>query len=243
MQFDLSGYQNPDGTLATPEEDLGFWGTVGDVAMAPVRGIAGAGEAVYDLADWALQDWLPDVEDNFGFGHSKTLAGGLVQGVSQFMVGFVPGLGAASWAGRATGLATKVSKMSQAASIAGKAKTAKAITYSAQFGRSTAAGAVADFAVFDAQEQRLSNLIQQFPALQNPVTEFLAADEDDTEVEGRLKNLLEGGILGAMSEPFIMGLRAMKNARKAKRAGQDPDAALRTAYEADQVRKGEIEDS
>ena len=242
MKFDLSGYQNPDGSLQAPEEELGFWGTVGDIAMSPVRGIAGAAEGIYDLADWALMDWLPDAEDNFGLGHSKTLVGGLGQGITQFMVGFVPGLGAASWVGRATGVAAKVGKYSRAASIAGKAKTSKAIKFAGNFTKSTAAGAVADFAVFDAQEQRLSNLLQQFPALQNPVTEFLAADENDTEIEGRLKNLMEGGILGGMMEPFVMGLRSLRKARKAKASGGDPDEALRKSWEAEQARKPDADE-
>ena len=247
MQFDLSGYQNPDGSPQAPEEELGFWGTAADATVFAIgRGIAGAAEGVYDLADWALQDWLPDAEDNFGMGHSKTLMGGLVQGISQFMVGFVPGMWGVGHLGKLSGLtgvglkAGKIGKAAQAAKAAGKAKTAKAIKYSAQFGKATAAGAVADFAVFDAQEHRLSNLIQQFPSLQNPVTEFLAADEGDSEAEGRLKNLIEGGILGAMSEPFIMGLRSLRNARKAKAAGGNPDEALQKSWEAEQTRQSEV---
>ena len=232
MKFDFSQYKDPTGHLTVPsDEDLGFFGHAGDIAMAPIRGVAGAGEAIYDLADWALMDWLPDAEDNFGLGHSKTLAGGLVQGISQFMVGFVPGLGAASWAGRGLGIASKVGKMSSAAKAAGQAKKATAIQWGASFGRSVTAGAVADFAVFDAQEARLSNLLQQFPALQNPVSEFLAADEDDTEVEGRLKNLMEGGILGGMMEPFVMGLKALRAARKARQGGMTPDEAAEVAME------------
>ena len=250
MKFDFSQYKDPTGNLTPPsDEDLGFLGHAGDIAMAPVRGIAGAAEAVYDLADWALMDWLPDAEDNFGLGHSKTLAGGLVQGISQFMVGFVPGLGAASWAGRGLGLAGvglkagKIGKAVHAAKAAGQAKKATAIQWGASFGRSVAAGAVADFAVFDAQEARLSNLLQQFPALQNPVSEFLAADEDDTEVEGRLKNLLEGGILGGMMEPFVMGLRALRTARKARQGGMTPDEAAEVAMEKSGLRdKGIAQD-
>ena len=30
------------------------------------------------------------------------------------------------------------------------------------------------------------------PALKNPVTEYLAADGEDGEIEGRLKNVIEG---------------------------------------------------
>ena len=246
MKFDLSGYQNPDGSLATTDEDLGFLGTVADASVFAIgRGIAGAAEGVYDLADWALMDWLPDAEDNFGLGHSKTLAGGLVQGISQFMTGFVPGMWGVGHLGKVVGLtgvglkAGKIGKAAQAAKAAGKVKTAKAIQYGSGFAKSMTAGAVADFAVFDAQEQRLSNLIEMYPALANPVTEFLAADEDDTEIEGRLKNLMEGGILGALSEPFIIGLRAMRKARKDRAAGKNPDQALDTAWQKEQARKAE----
>jgi len=251
MKFDLSGYQNPDGSLQAPEEELGFWGTVGDMGMGVVRGVVGAGEGVYDLADWALMDWLPDAEENFGLeiGHSKTLAGGLVEGISQFMVGFVPGMWGVGHLGKVVGLAGKagkVNKAARAASIAGKAKTSKAIKFAGNFTKSTAAGAVADFAVFDAQEKRLSNLIQQFPSLQNPVTEFLAADEDDTEIEGRLKNLMEGGILGGMMEPFVAGLRALRAARKAKAEGETPNAVndkmLAKIREAEQARKPDADE-
>ena len=34
------------------------------------------------------------------------------------------------------------------------------------------------------------------PVLNNAVTQYLATDEDDTEMEGRLKNVLEGIVIG-----------------------------------------------
>ncbi len=226
MKFEFNNYLDAEGNVSpVGEEDLGFFGTLGDIAMAPVRGVAGAAEGVYDLADWALMDWLPDAEDNFGLGHSETLAGGLVEGVSQFLTGFIPGMGALSIAGKATGIASKLSSAS---------KTTK---WAASFGKSVTAGAMADFAVFDAQEQRLSNLLQQYPSLQNPVSEFLAADENDTEIEGRLKNLMEGGILGGMMEPFVIGLRAIKSNRAAKARGMTPEEAAKEAIEKNGLRK------
>ncbi|WP_266031234.1 hypothetical protein [Brucella intermedia] len=53
-------------------------------------------------------------------------------------------------------------------------------------------GALAGTVVVDPHEERLSNLIEEFPVLQNPVTEYLAASPDDSSAEGRFKNALEG---------------------------------------------------
>lgn len=55
-----------------------------------------------------------------------------------------------------------------------------------------AKGAVAGATVMDPHEERLSDLIEQFPDLQNPVTEYLASDPSDGAAEGRFKNALEG---------------------------------------------------
>ena len=53
-------------------------------------------------------------------------------------------------------------------------------------------GAVADATVFDPHEERLSNLIESVPELQNPVSDFLAAEPGDSEALGRLKSAAEG---------------------------------------------------
>jgi hypothetical protein len=86
-----------------------------------------------------------------------------------------------------------------------------------------AAGAVADFSVFQAQEQRLSNLIEAFPSLSNPVTEFLAADEDDGEIEGRFKNTIEGLGIGGLADSLLMGVKFIKR----KRAGEADEDILK----------------
>jgi hypothetical protein len=63
------------------------------------------------------------------------------------------------------------------------------------------AGAVSDLTVFDPNEGRLSDMLVEFdsPVLNNAVTQYLATDEDDTEMEGRLKNVLEGMLIGGPS--------------------------------------------
>ncbi len=171
------------------EEDSDFFDIAGDVLAAPFRGIEGAVQGAYNLADYISFDVLPDYDTRF-LGTSKTMAGGAIEGISQFATGFVPLFGLA---GRAGALA--------------KAGTAT---------KAVVAGAATDFTFFNGQEARLSNLIQQVPELQNPVTEFLAHDEDEGELEGRMKNVLEGLGLEAVAGVFIKSLKAMKKGRKVK---------------------------
>ena len=85
------------------------------------------------------------------------------------------------------------------------------------------------------QEARLSNLIQQVPELQNPVTEFLAHDADEGEIEGRLKNVLEGLGLEMAVGSFIAGLKGIKRARDVRNNGGTPEEA---AAAVDEVLQG-----
>jgi len=176
------------------EENDDFFDVAGDVLAAPFRGVEGAFQGAYNLADYISFDVLPDYDTRF-LGTSKTMAGGAVEGISQFATGFIPLFGLA---GRAGALA--------------KAGTVT---------KGVVAGAATDFTFFNGQEARLSNLIQQVPELQNPVTEFLAHDEDEGELEGRMKNVLEGLGLEAVAGVFIKSLKAIKDGRKAKGEGKD----------------------
>lgn len=81
-------------------------------------------------------------------------------------------------------------------------------------GYEIAKGAMASAVVMDPHEERLSNLIQEFPALENPVSDYLAARPDDSNAEGRFKNALEGaGLDVALTGVFALGLKAIKYAR------------------------------
>lgn len=176
-----------------------------DLLAAPFRGVEGAVQGIYNLADFVAFDILPDYDEKF-LGRSTTVAGSAVEGISQFMTGFVPIFG---WAGRA-GAAAKAGSMTQKA-LGGTVR------------RGVVAGAVTDFTMFNGQEARLSNFIQQYPELQNPVTEFLAHDDEEGEIAGRLKNVLEGLGLEAVTFSFIKGLKAMKRGKKVRAEGGTPD--------------------
>lgn len=121
---------------------------------------------------------------------ARTTTGGLIRGVAQFLTGWIPMTRALKGVGPAT-------------------KTAAWV-------KSALAGAGVDFAAFDPHEESLSNLIEQFPELQNPITEFLQSDPSDTEIEGRFKKAVEGLGLGVLSDGFFSAMKAMRAARVAK---------------------------
>jgi len=189
---------------------------VKDILAAPFRGVEGAVQGVYQLADWATFDYLPDYDNRF-LGRSETIAGSLVEGITQFLVPY----GAISKGLSAAGKATKFAKPFMKVNKKGK----EVLNWKGVL----ASEAATDFVAFDAQEERLSNLIQAFPSVANPVTEYLAADGDDSELEGRFKNTLEGlGITGAMAGTFGLALRAHKkfkggDAVGAKKIGEGMD--------------------
>lgn len=90
--------------------------------------------------------------------------------------------------------------------------------------RGTAAGAVSDFTVFNPHEGNLSNVLEEFnsPILNNTVTNYLSIDEDDSDLEARMKLMLEGVVLGGVGSmvayPIFVGIRAIKKSRQAKKA-------------------------
>jgi hypothetical protein len=79
-------------------------------------------------------------------------------------------------------------------------------------------GAVADLTVFDPNEGRLSDMLVEFdsPVLNNAVTQYLATDKEDGEMEGRLKNVLEGMALGGVAESIFYGIKGFKQMKKTK---------------------------
>lgn len=188
------------GILETPRATVGG---VRDAAQAAIL------DPINELAGW-LEEKMPLGSIKVGadgISHEKgaqgfelpdvpkpdSVTGGLVRGVAQWLTGFL-------------GPGAMATKSMQAAGTAARA------------GKAALQGAVADFTAFDGQEKRLSDLIQEYPALQNPVNEYLASNEDDSFIEGRFKNAVEGLGLGVVTDGMLMGLKAVRAARIAKRA-------------------------
>ncbi|MDO8608251.1 MAG: hypothetical protein Q7R40_17080 [Phaeospirillum sp.] len=207
-----------------------------DVGMglveAPVQAVGGISDAVHetftalDHAGWALNDWI---KKHTGFDGSlgnhpgdpnlfttlagkkgevpeaTTTTGGIIRDVAQFLTGFIPAMRGA----RVVGAGEKVAAGGKAIGI-GEAAASRI----GHFAESTAAGAASTFVTQDPYEAGLSNLIQQHPALANPVNDFLAANPGDNEALARFKKSLEGAGFGAVTEVLGIGLSALRNIRR-----------------------------
>jgi hypothetical protein len=134
--------------------------------------------------------------------------------ISQFVTGII-GAGKIVKAAQAIGWGFKIAK---------GARGARAVAESA---KGAAVGAVA----FDPHDERLSNLIEEFPSLSNPVTAYLAAKPSDGNAEGRLKAAVESIGMDAVMVPVVTG--AMK-AYRAIRSGNTKaaNAAIQEAQKA-----------
>ena len=211
--FDL----NDDGSVGFGDVLSGL----GDVLLSVPRGVLDAGQGVIDTVDMAT-NWvgidIPDTDINF-LGDSKTMVGRGAQGLTNFLAGFVP------IAGQISKGAKGVQFLSKAAQAA---KTTKKGAAAVSVGRGAVAGGITDFAVMDAEMGNLSTMIQDTPALQglqNPITDFLAHDGDDSELEKRIKNVMEGAGLGIFFDGMIESVKAIRAGQRVRRAGGTPEEA------------------
>lgn len=224
-----------DSSQPQQDEDMGIEGYVFDTLKAIPRGVLGAAS---DVADLAAMPFDYDVPDYFGLMEpSKTFIGGLTEGVSNFMTGFIPGVGIAGKLGKIgkIGQLTKyVDDAIEIADMANNTKKALALRGTKAFVKGSVGGAIADFGTFDGHEARLSNLLREHAGFSDPVTAYLAADEGDGEIEGRLKNAIEGLAIGGLTEGLFTAFRLYKAGYFAKGRGLDPNEAM--AAEAIKVR-------
>ncbi len=174
------------------EEEPGFFE---DIFTGVASGVEGFGRSVIGLADFAFGDVIPDEWSQRTLERPDSLVGGLVEGITQFSLGLIPGLGAAGLLGKGAKLLNVSDKL---------LKTSKTLT----------TGITADFVAFDAHEERLSDFLASHDVTRNAVTEYLASDEDDGEFEGRMKNVLEGGALAGVAGTLIKGVKTLKKGRK-----------------------------
>ena len=212
------------GIVTNPDEkDFNFWNKAGSLTLSAGQGVVNAVEEQGDFLDENIvslggfefgdgdgktefKDFIPKYvtpkkwkeggysqERNLPVFHKPEGIGeNLTEGAARFVTGFIG-----------------PSKFFKAAGLGGSIiKTGL---------RGMAAGAVTDLTVFDPAEGRLSDMLVEFDSkvLNNAVTQYLATDEDDTEMEGRLKNVLEGMLIGGPLE-ILFGVKAFKKAKKTK---------------------------
>lgn len=172
-----------------------LWDVGRGLTEAPLQVLGGmrdAAQSTIDLAQWLQEQNVAGVKAS---GYPKlpdiikspeTVTGGLVHSVAQFLAGFAIG-----------GKILKAAKIGiEGAPIAG----------------AMIKGAWSDFSAFHAQDQKLSDLVQSFPELKNPVTEFLSSHPGDSEAAGRFKRALEGLALGGLTEGLFRAVKFMRDA-------------------------------
>lgn len=131
----------------------------------------------------------------------ETGLGVATEGISRFLGGF--------------GVAGKMLKGVGWADKANKAGDMVELTNTSRMVRSLTAGGLADFFVFDPVEGRLTDMLAEFdnPMLDVVVVDYLQSEDNDSVLEGRLKNVLEGMMIGSVIEGVMLGIRAYKAAK------------------------------
>jgi len=188
----LDRFQTAQQMKREAPDDVGVFEDVGTGLLA---GVEGFGRSLIGFADMVLFDALPEEWEERSFDRPQGMVGGLVEGITQFGLGLVPGLGVA-------GLAAKGAKAFGAGS-----KLVSGV-------KTVSAGATADFIAFDEHEARLSDFLVGHDATRNAITEYLQSNEEDSAFEGRMKNVLEGGALGAVGGVLIKSVKALKKGKQ-----------------------------
>ena len=120
------------------------------------------------------------------------------------------------------------------------------------FAVSLGKGAIADAQVFDEDTGRFSDMINTHaPILQNPLFDYLASDEDESFYEAKLKNVIEGLMLGGVMEGAIRGTPHLKDQlfntakylklTRAKLSGKKVDVKKLKEVEENLIRSAELE--
>lgn len=170
--------------------DLGHLGTDAEGKVFYARGVeqalrkaeeAGIAEDTPEHTKFVLDN----VQETYLTDGLQTFAGNMTAGVTQFLAGLA--------------ITRKVSgKVFQPTTKAGKNV------------KLAGDAMAAELLAFDKYDARLSNFIQEFPALENPVTEYLSADRNDPVAEAIFKQALETAGLEAMAVPFVLAVKASK---------------------------------
>ena len=148
---------------------------------------------------------IPDLYQNrTGLGEFSSEAG-------SFALGMISGSATLS-------ALSKAGKLGRIARIAGVADKALKGGYglTARVAASAGLGMPVDFVLGDSDGGNFSSLIQSFPQLANPITDYLSHKDDDSKLYRRLKNAMEGVPLGIASDYLLTGLGKLLKFKRAK---------------------------
>ena len=192
--------ESPGQPEASPQVPQGTFPT-DSVMAASAGGVARAAFATKDFLTGGTPseaDKSPTrkaIEANANASADSSTVNSLVSGISQFAIGML-GVG-------------KLKALTGAAGVLEGTAVGSSI-------QAAAVGA----AVFDPHGGNVANLIQSVPALQNPVTKYLAAGPDDSEALAMAKNaMLSIGLDAAVTGLFTAGMKSVKAIR-----GGNPEA-------------------
>jgi hypothetical protein len=174
---------------------------VGGVADA----VDNAGKLVKEVIPYAkeLDDWFNEKVVDLRWdpvSAPKTGWGRIARSYSQFLTGFIPGL-----------------RMLEGANITGA-------------GASIVAGAVSDFVTKDPHQGRLADLWNELGLPKNILTDYMASSPEDSDMEARFKNSLEGAGLGLMTEGVVKGARFLRSSMRLRAAQKSEAALLKETY-------------
>ncbi|MGL5918130.1 MAG: hypothetical protein ACRCYM_02685, partial [Cetobacterium sp.] len=206
---DVSSAKVVEDTVAEPKkEDRGFAEDV--LVHGVLGGVEQAGRGLYSTvkagAELAGAE-LPELGKPL-ISEAEGITGQITRDVTQFGLGFVGGLGLLKAAGVATKLAPVAKEM--------------------------VASAIGTGVVADPTAARLSNLIQKYPHLENPITEYLAQDDTDGTLESKFKASLEDVATTPVALVLFKAIKGLKAAGKgddvtAKQMGDELHADLNAA--------------
>ena len=175
------------------------------------------------------------LRDAFGVEPPSSAEGEAAAGLAQFLTG----MGLAVATGGAGALARGVSAVAKpaiakAAPKLAQSRAAQTIGAGAMGGQ--AAGAISDYAAFDALEKRMLVAMNEIPALDRFIPDMLAShDPDAPEWQLRFERMVEGGalggVVGASAGAVWSGIRAYVHGVRAGRPGKVLDSPTKAGVE------------
>lgn len=197
------------------DDDIGFFGHVGDFFTNIPEGFQ---QEVNDIADFfELETIDPETgeksEPRFEIEEPESVGGAIGFGLGQLSTFAVPATGVLKLA-RAPklikGMLTTAGVGAEKASMLGAILTVEG------------GAIVGSQLAFAAEDPTIANLIQQYPALQNPLTEFLATDPTESSNVNRFKQALtDVGLAGLLTPIFSVVGRGLAKFKGTRQAAQE----------------------